>query len=274
MISKYLSNTIISELDQYTVKYQASSPYPHIILDDFFDKVTANFLSNNFPKMEDMPNIFREPMSYKGQLSDIDGKWPKFSEIFNFLQSVDFTNFLSSLTGIPDLLPDPMLAGGGLHQSPKSGFLDIHVDANYHPINKDLHRRVNIIIYLTEDWQTLWGGDLELWDDNDKQPGNKIKTIKPIYNRAVIFNTTRTSWHGVSPVECPADTTRKSLALYYYTKTRPSHEQYHDSSVIWMNKSDPIKRFFYPILNFTLRILKPYAKFIRRNVFDSSKNKF
>jgi hypothetical protein len=110
-------------------KYKAAKPFPHIVIDNFFRPDVADFLESNFPKMEQMPTIFREPMSYKGQLSDIKNKWPKFNKYINFLQSKSFIDSVSSLTNIKNLLKDGMLAGAGLHQSPRSGFLDIHVDA-------------------------------------------------------------------------------------------------------------------------------------------------
>lgn len=254
--------------------YKNSAPFPHIQIDNFFTEEVADFLYKNFPAMEQMPNIFKEPMSYKGQLSDIEGKWPKFSKIFAALQSEDFLKLVSNLTGIPDLLPDHLLAGGGLHQSPRSGFLDIHVDANFHPLDKSLHRRVNIIIYVNKRWDARWGGALELWSDKNLKPDLMQQSIDPIFNRAAIFSTTRTSWHGVAAVDCPENESRKSLALYYYTKSRPNDECYQDSSVIWMSKSNGIKRILYPVLNYAIKFLKPYAKYIRRNVFDSAgKNK-
>ncbi len=269
--SNSISDSIYEKLDYFHDFYVKNKPFPHIVIDNFFEEDVAQYIYNNFPLMSEMPNVFKEPMSYKGQLSDVDGKWPRFSSIFEELQSDKFRNFLSKLSGIDNLISDPILAGGGLHQSPRSGFLDIHVDANFHPLNKELHRRLNIIIYINKGWQSQWGGGLELWNDIGNKPGTTGETIEPKFNRAVIFSTTRTSWHGVQSVNCPDGHSRKSLALYYYTQTRPLAELYDDSSVIWMNKSNPLKRMLYPVLNFSIKLLKPYAKYVRRNVFDASK---
>jgi len=266
-----IANHVRANISGLARKYATAAPFPHIVIDDFLESKAAEDLHANFPAMEQMPNVFKEPMSYKGQLRDIDGKWPKFSDVFNTLQSQDFRDLMSQLSGIDGLLADPILAGGGVHQSPRSGFLDIHVDANFHPLDKTMHRRVNILIYLNKDWQTAWGGALQLWDDVDKKPDRLIHEVQPVFNRAVIFSTNRTSWHGVSPINCPDGTSRKSLALYYYTNTRPQEEQYRDSSVIWMNKTNPLKKVLYPLMNAGIAILKPYAKYIRRNVFDAAK---
>ena len=45
-----------------------------------------------------------------------------------------------------------------------------------------------------------------------------MKEIEPKFNRAVIFDTTMNSWHGLpTPINCPKNQFRKSLAIYYLT---------------------------------------------------------
>jgi Rps23 Pro-64 3,4-dihydroxylase Tpa1-like proline 4-hydroxylase len=251
-------------------QFKRNKPFKHVVIDNFFTSDVAEFLEKNFPKMNEMPTIFKEPMSYKGQLSDIKRYLPKFKKHFDFLQSKNFRTLMGDITEIPNLLKDGMLAGAGLHQSPRSGFLDIHVDANKHPFDKKLHRRLNLIIYLNKDWKEEYGGAIELWSDDKLRPGQIQKKVLPKFNRAVIFATTRTSWHGVEQIKCPKNISRKSIALYYYTTDRPEEEMYEDSSVIWFGKSR-LKKIIYPVLNYLIKKLKPYAKYIRRNVFDSKK---
>jgi Rps23 Pro-64 3,4-dihydroxylase Tpa1-like proline 4-hydroxylase len=260
----------IKSLDLLSQRYQSAVPFPHVVIDDFLPVDLATRLAGDFPVMEEMSKIFREPMSYKGQTSDIAHKAPSFEPTFADLQSPEFLGKISRITGIANLLPDAVLAGGGLHQSPNSGFLDLHVDANFHPFDKTMHRRVNILIYLNPEWKDEWGGNLELWSDRNRRPAKLIRSVTPIFNRLVIFSTTRTSWHGVSAINCPDGYSRKSMALYYYTHERPADEIYTDSSVIWQNPNNPWKRVFYPAMNFGIAVLKPYAKRLRRrDAFDA-----
>ena len=266
-----LNINIFKNIDTFSHQYSKALPFPHIVIDNFLDIQVAKYLSSNFPKMDEMPNVFKEPMSFKGQLSDIDGRWSTFSPVFECLQSQNFRSLVSRITSIDELLEDSILAGGGLHQSPNGGFLDIHVDANFHPIDKTMHRRVNLIVYDNQNWGPTWGGDLEIWSDLNGKPNKLINSIEPKFNRAVIFSTSKTSWHGVAPIICPDGHSRKSIALYYYTTSRPESELYVDSSVIWMSKSSIFKKIFYPFLNYSIKKLKPYAKYIRRNVFDAKK---
>lgn len=61
-----------------------------------------------------------------------------------------------------------------------------------------------------------------MWDRN---MDHCVKRIAPKFNRMVIFSTTDFTFHGhPDPLTCPADVTRKSLALYYFTNGRPTDE--------------------------------------------------
>ena len=99
-----LSNHVVENTEEFSLKYREASPFPHIVIDNFLNLETLSFLNDHFPKMSEMPNVFREPMSFKGQLSDIDGKWPKFSAVFNELQSQEFRDIVSKISNIEGLL--------------------------------------------------------------------------------------------------------------------------------------------------------------------------
>ena len=58
---------------------------------------------------------------------DISTWGPTLQSLVEALNSPRFVNLLSELTGIEGLIPDDAMEGGGLHQSLKGGFLNIHV---------------------------------------------------------------------------------------------------------------------------------------------------
>ncbi len=123
--------------------------------------------------------------------------------------------FIGSLLGVDDLIPDHDLEGGGLHQSTKGGFLNIHADFTVHPHNRTWQRRANLLLYLNEDWHPEYGGDLELWSADMKEC---VEKVLPISNRVLIFTTDVTSFHGhPEPMTCPEGVARRSLALYYFS---------------------------------------------------------
>ena len=121
------------------------------------------------------------------------------------------------ITGIPDLENDPYLHGAGLHFHERGGKLDMHLDYSIHPLSKK-ERRLNLILYLNEYWKESYNGGLELWD---KAYTHRCETILPSFNRAVLFQTSDISYHGLpTPIACPTDTGRKSLAIYYVSNSR------------------------------------------------------
>jgi hypothetical protein len=134
------------------------------------------------------------------------------------LNSGTFIRILEHLTGIKNLLHDPLMRGGGIHQVLPGGVLGVHADFTRHT-DYDLDRRVNVLVYLNKDWQDEYQGHLELWD---KDVSRCVKRIRPTAARCVIFNTDADSFHGhPRELKCPDGITRKSIALYYYSVGRP-----------------------------------------------------
>lgn len=199
--------------------YQTAYPYPHTKIDHFLEKWAAQKAMAAFPKVQDEGWIHYVHVNEKKHgLNKMELLPPFIRELIGELNSPDFVKWLSKLTGIPNLLPDDSLEGGGLHQSGRGGFLNIHADFTVHPHKRNWRRRVNLLVYLNEDWQPEYRGELELWERDMSRCGQKIL---PLFNRAVIFNTDEDSFHGLpEPIQCPENMTRKSIALYYFTEEK------------------------------------------------------
>ena len=59
---------------------------------------------------------------------------------------------------------------------------------------------------------------------------NCRQSISPIFNRMVIFSTNDFSNHGhPDPIKCPENISRKSIALYYFSRGRPISEVLKDN---------------------------------------------
>jgi len=167
------------------------------------------------------------------------------------LNTPEFAAWVSELTGIPDLMADPMLEGGGLHQSGPGGYLNVHTDFSMHHFHPIWHRRVNLILYLNPDWDENWGGSIELWERSSTGKISRcVAKYPPLLNHALIFTTDERSLHGFpDPLMCPKGQSRKSLALYYYTVepnkkitghstdyfARPQ-DSWGKSAMIWLDK--------------------------------------
>ena len=217
---KNLNNFIKEEKDNYS----KASPYPHIVIKDFFDENFLNEVLQSFPDLSKTKSSeeWKNKNEVKFGNNDYSSFPNKIKLLFDFLNSNYFLNFLQKLTSIKEkLVHDPGLNGGGLHEIKKGGVLKIHTDFNRHP-TLDLDRRINVLVYLNKKWMESYGGHLEFWDKNMSKC---MKKILPIFNTMVIFSTTDYSNHGhPDPLNCPNEISRKSLALYYFSSGRPENE--------------------------------------------------
>jgi hypothetical protein len=209
--------------------YLCAQPYPHICLDDFFDPALVSRVAAEFPGLGGKGDIrFNDPNQLKLASRGEYRFGPVTRELVHFLNSQPFLEYLTALTGIKGLIPDPYFSGGGLHEIRRGGFLKIHADFNRHP-DLQLDRRINLLLYLNENWEESYGGHFELWDKEMKQC---VRKFLPVFNRMLIFNTTDLSYHGhPDPLTCPENRSRRSLALYYYTNGRPKGEVRADNRI-------------------------------------------
>jgi hypothetical protein len=207
---------------QHQAAYLNADPFPSGWFDNFFVPERLKEVLDEFPDLTKKADIkFDDPNQVKLASKGEYRFGPHTKAFMHFLNSQPFLEFLTELTGIENLIPDPFFEGGGCHQIQPGGMLKIHADFNKHPRNK-LDRRLNVLVYLNENWKEEYGGHFELYDKEMKESRAKIL---PLFNRMALFSTTSTSYHGhPNPLTCPPDRTRKSLALYYYTNGRPADE--------------------------------------------------
>jgi hypothetical protein len=212
--------------------YCFAEPFPHIVIDNFLPEAMITGLIAHFPK-ETLKSDVTFNLGYAGHHkrqilpSDCDEYCRR---AFDFFNSQTFLQFLEGLSCIEGLIPDPYFVGGGFHEIGRDGKLGIHADFR---INNQLHlsRRMNVIIYLNQDWSDDYAGSLELWSRDMK---NKIKSVSPILNRCVIFNTDADSYHGhPDPLTTPEGVLRRSIALYYYTASKAIYEEVPNHSTMY-----------------------------------------
>ncbi|SFN24073.1 2OG-Fe(II) oxygenase [Dokdonella immobilis] len=208
-------------------QFANAEPFRFVVIEDFLDCDLCHALSTDFPSFEER-NALNEMGQVGGKAvrTDVRDISEAYRELDRYIQTSAFLDYVSRVTGIPGLLYDPDYIGGGTHENRHGQGLDAHVDFNYHPRTK-WHRRLNLIIYLNEEWRADWGGQLELhsnpWDRSD----NRTRSVAPLMNTCVIFETNEVSWHGFSKIELPESRrqlSRRSFAIYLYTRERPAAE--------------------------------------------------
>ena len=217
-----------------------SKPVKNFCIDGFLDEAFADRVLGAFPSYEEAAKMGREFSAVnekkKIQVTDASKFAEPIAELNAALASPEFRELLSYVFDMPPLLADELLDGGGLHQTGPRGHLDVHVDFNY-IADRELHRRLNILVYLNKDWDPSWGGNIELWDKDVK---TCVHSFTPDFNRAVVFETNDVSYHGVTAVKCPEGRTRKSFAAYYYTKEAPPHWDGRAHTTIFKARPDEV----------------------------------
>lgn len=199
-----------------------SDPYDHWVIDNFVQAEHACELAADFGDVNDKKwFIYDNPLEVKWTLNNWWNFPPATYRFIQYLNSPEFIDHLQDMTGIPKLYPDPGLHGAGWHVHGTGGKLNVHLDYSMHP-KLNLERRLNLILYLSEDWDPAWGGNLQLWEGSDRKAYLKAKEIDCVFNRAIIFDTTQNSWHGFPDIlTCPKGQYRKSIAMYYLTSPSP-----------------------------------------------------
>ena len=221
-------------------QYLAAAPFPHIVIDNFFNPCMLQRVLEEFPDLKSIEAAHSYDKQTEVKFASSRGEFhqgPQTRDFLRYLNSSTFIDFLQALTSVKEpLIPDPHFVGGGLHEIKPGGFLKIHADFCRHG-ETSLDRRLNLLVYLNHDWQEDFGGHLELWDDSMTTSEQKIL---PLFNRMVVFSTTDYAYHGhPERLTCPADRSRKSLALYYYSNGRPEWEvrpSYHNQSTLFKRR--------------------------------------
>jgi 2OG-Fe(II) oxygenase superfamily len=233
---------ILRPLDREALRqpYIKASPFPFVKVEQFLDPVFAAEVAAAFPSFDEAAGqgkTFRSVNERKKvQITDARLFPRPIAQLNQALASPEFLSDLSYVTGIPDLVADEELVGGGIHITGPGGRLDVHVDFNYLESRK-LHRRLNLLLYLNPVWEEKWGGHIQLWDRDVKYCR---QAFAPAFNRCVIFETSDISFHGVTPVTTPAPFPRLSFAAYYYTCQAPPNRKSTIHSTIF--KARPEER--------------------------------
>jgi hypothetical protein len=188
-------------------------PFPHVVIDDFLPAATAADVLAELAATDGDWIYYHHVNERKRGFNDVARMGPTTRRVIAALNDPAFLAVLGTLTGMPALLADPALEGGGLSEVEPGGYVNVHADFLSHPRERSWTRRLNLIVFLNREWTDADGGHLELWDRDVRTP---VQRVLPLFNRCVVFATTAEAYHGVPTVQCTEGRSRKSLALYYF----------------------------------------------------------
>jgi hypothetical protein len=216
---------VLGNVSELFNMFTQNKPFKHVVIPNFLINRNAEKLVTDFPKFDESSIDEFGNKSLKHVESNIKTISPFYKKFYNYISSSNFLSTMSEITGIPDLLFDTTMYGGGTHNNLHGQKLDVHVDFNYD--QQKNHRRLNILLYLNKEWEVDWGGCIELHSNPRCPEEDEVITENVLFNKCLIFETNEYSWHGFKEIKLPENKqhlSRKCISIYLYTKTRPQNE--------------------------------------------------
>lgn len=239
-----LSTEFKNSTERLSQSFQKNSPCPHVSVQSLLEHNFCRRLISEFPACDPSvlekfhANGMRGGKTKHQRIRELGDSFCAFDDL---VQSKEFLEILTRITGISNLIYDPEYYGGGSHESLNGERLLPHIDYNYHPTTR-WYRRLNLLIYLNPEWQAEWGGQLELHSDPLTPDKDQITRCSAGMNNCTLLETTSTSWHGFPAIELPHDKrhlTRRSIAVYYYTLQPPSDDTALNRSTVYVDEPLP-----------------------------------
>ena len=205
-----------ANLEAIKAAYRSAKPFPHVVIDDLFLPESLDPLLSEISVMsqDQWVNVDRDPRERTVRMRSAAEMQAAGDHIVGIVHSAAFLYLLSEITGVPHLLPDPYLQGGGFAVMRRGHYFDVHADRNV-AYETGLTRRLAMIIFLNKDWKPEYMGQLQLWSPDGKRCE---ASIEPVFNRTILFEVAYPNYHGVpEPLACPPDRVRQSFIAYYHT---------------------------------------------------------
>jgi Rps23 Pro-64 3,4-dihydroxylase Tpa1-like proline 4-hydroxylase len=215
MTRKDLSDLIFSKIEknQDILSKQFEDSKKEIgffYVDDLLPQEIAIQIHENFPKPSEMV-LKKSIRENKYIAAQMDLYHPILEDIIYAFQDERIVKLVAKICAIKEAFPDDKLYAGGISLMGKNQFLNPHLD-NSHDKERERWRVLNLLYYVTPDWDIKNGGNLELWPNGLSE---KQITIESKFNRLAVMATHNHSLHSVSPVV--VDIERKCVSNYYFS---------------------------------------------------------
>lgn len=228
-------NSNHKNIHQLNQEFCSAEPKPYVVIDNFLPIELAKSLEQ---ECETIPSEYWSKFTRHGSYMEecINMLVAPVGDAFvGQMHSQPMMHWLTELTGIEKMIPDPYLVGAAYSRSYRDCSLKIHTDFNWNESIR-CYRKLSFIIYLNEDWQEEWGGHLEFKDQNNDKT---IARIAPMFNRAVIWQHDELGFHGFpDPLQCPEHKSRNTFRLFFYASNSEIDEKnLPHRSLYWFDKN-------------------------------------
>lgn len=225
-----IADVIVKRLNDKKVELTAlysstKDKIAYFYLDDLLPEHIALKIYKEFPKPESM-KVKKSLREFKYIEAQMDQHDPILEEAIYAFQDPRIVKIVTEITNIENLEPDEHLYAGGISMMGDKQFLNPHLD-NSHDKDRNKWRVLNLLYYVTPDWNENSGGNLELWPAGLDNP--QI-TIHSKFNRLAVMATHNDSWHSVSPIST-SDKFRCCVSNYYFSENPlKSTDSFHVTS--------------------------------------------
>jgi hypothetical protein len=217
-----------------------AKPFQHLVIDGLFSPKLLELVLADFDRLN-WSDWRRYDTQYEVKRGSAPKTWLGHASqlYFNTIYSGRFVDFLERVADIAGLVTDPELFAGGLHDIPPGGKFAMHIDFNQHAVTR-LDNRLVFITYLNKDWQSSYGGGLEL--RNIEGDEESAVEIVPEFGRSALFYQSSKSLHGhPKAVDAPNGRHRRSAAAYFYSNGRPDDDGQEFHTTQFVKTADPPK---------------------------------
>ena len=261
MDREQIASLIVDRLDSksndiYSLIHKTNSDVGYFYIDDLLPSDFALKIFKSFPSTKELvaKKSIRERKYVGAQMNRYNAL---IEESIYAFQDKRIVDFIAKAFGLKAVYPDSHLYAGGISIMKKGDFLNPHLDNSH---DKDLKkwRVLNLLYYVTPDWDIENGGNLEIWNS---ESDSKKATVHSKFNRLVVMTTHDKSWHSVSPIEYNG--ARCCISNYYFSDFPSKEKQaFHVTSF----RGRPGQKFYNIVLRFDNHIRMFIRKIFRYGI--------
>ena len=257
MKRKHLASLIFENLEKNKEELKKQFNRKDIInscyLDDLLPVELAKEIYDGFPSPSEM-TTYKSLRENKRIAAQMDLYSPILEEIVFAFQDDRIVKIVEQITGLNEMIPDENLYAGGISLMAEGNFLNPHLD-NSHDNDRANYRVLNLLYYVTPDWEIKNGGNLELWDNGIK---SKQRIIHSKFNRLILMITNKSSIHSVSKVI--SDGKRCCISNYYFSPKPAESSNYFHVTSFYGRPEEPIRNLLLKIDSFARQSLRKVFK--------------
>lgn len=271
--SEDIVNLILDKIklnsSEIEAKYKATkSEIGFFYIDNLLPDHIAKTCFEVFPDKSEMTSL-KSIREYKYVSAQMNQHHPLLEKVIYAFQNEKVVALISEICGITELYADNTLYAGGLSLMADGNFLNPHLD-NSHDAERERWRVLNLLYYVTPNWELKNGGHLEVWPNGPKKTPILIESK---FNRLVVMATHQSSWHSVNKV-VSNDRARCCISNYYFS---PNALKETDKFHVTKFRGRPEETFKNIILdadaNLRMLVRKVFKKGIRKNPHVYKKEK-